>query len=537
MFILKLKTMKNLKLIPFLIILFTLTNCSKDDNEILPKKENISFKKDNSAISFNSVENLKDFMNNYKNNEGEIVSFYKKGFIPLKPIEGLDVEEASKLVLKKQEVLKNSQNKNISSYRSVYNEEEEDEEDEVILNEKFASLLNAKREIIVGDSIYRFTKYGRFSTLVSKKEKLNNYINNINKDYPISEGTVNVTEDIQRFIPARTDFEKYKLAEINHYMDRSSMPDNTSNYNSCHNSRDSWVDRLFGVSYKCEYKFTRKRKLRTTFTVENYGIYMEVYAQAKFKHKTWFGWYSCTEADKIYLKINQATLTFKEHKLTINESDLKTALKYGKQVAKWVKSKSTPVVNAINVPEKATLNYISNKDDNWWQKFVTLPSKVVNEIDLEIDLEDFFNKKTHNVIILSVFDKDYTVTNSQIMKNAYQTLKSNLEKLQKKSSPTGMFLIEHNTKKNNIVTSSYSIFDEYHNTEGGTVVRKYFKIPRKPRIDNIYFGYGSDFSNSNFSFKADLLYPKVDKLNIDLESGALYNGKWGGSKLTINYKE
>lgn len=102
-----------------------------------------------------------------------------------------------------------------------------------------------------------------------------------------------------------------------------SIPTNTSHYNN-YSPKEAWVDNIFGRHYVCEYYFNSKRKLRTSFGVEDYYLWFDVYAQSKFKHKTWFGWFSSRDAKKVYVKINKAVLTMKDRtvKLKFNAGDI-----------------------------------------------------------------------------------------------------------------------------------------------------------------------------------------------------------------------
>lgn len=348
------------KLLSFASIVI-LTSCTKDLTNEIPQDNVVnptSFSKEEEALSFHSIDVFKNFMETHQENEDEISNFYKEGFVPYRPLDNLDEQTFSELVQARKAII---QKEDLPFLRPTKNEEydENDEEydeedDDFIRNDKFASVLNAKGEVIIADTIYRYTQYGRFSTHISKKQKLDTYVSQLTPNYQTTEGTVFVTEDIQRFIPLKDEFKKYQIVDMTNTENpsesnnksgqsdeaksaRFSIPNNTGHYNSCHNSRSSWVDRLFGVSYDCEYRFTRKRKLKTTFAVENYGVYMEVYAQAKFKQKTWFGWFSSRDAQYTYLKINHAALTFDEKEISINsndvENDVKQIKKYGIQIA------------------------------------------------------------------------------------------------------------------------------------------------------------------------------------------------------------
>ena len=398
-----------------------MTSCSKDFSDEKTLESDVkptSFSKEKQAISFQSMDVFKNFMETYQENEDELVNFYEEGFVPYRPLNNLNEKTFSDLVQAKAAIIEkeNLPFLRLAKEEAEENDEEYDEEDDTFIrNDKFASILNAKGEIIIGDTIYRYTQYGRFSSHISKKEKLDAYIKQLTPSYQAIEGTIFVTEDIQRFIPLRDEFKKYQIVDMKNIENpskisnnkqgnesmtaRFDIPINTDHYASCHNSRSSWVDRLFGVSYDCEYRFTKKRKLRTTFAVENYGIYMEVYAQAKFKQKTWFGWFSSRDAQYTYLKINHAALTFdeKEVSLSISNNDLKEVKKYGVQLAEWMKPKrnTQAVVNTITTPQ-SNRTFLSAMNDfgNSIRNGVNIAKNVIYDAELDVDFNGFFDKHT-----------------------------------------------------------------------------------------------------------------------------------------------
>lgn len=540
-----------------------LTSCTKDlTNDI--SLENVakptSFSKEEEAISFHSMDIFKNFMEEYQNNEDDITDFYKEGFVPYRPLNSLDEKTFFELTQAKNTIIQKEVNlflRSVNVEEGENDNEIDEEDDDFIKNDKFASVLNAKGEIIIADTIYRYTPYGRFSSHISKKEKLETYINEIPQNYQVVEGTTFVTEDIQRFIPLRDEFKKYQIVEMSNIENfsenkqsnesktaRFSLPEDTSQYVSCHNSRSSWIDRIFGVSYVCEFRFdNKKRKLRTTFAVENYGIYMEVYAQAKFKQKTWFGWFSSRDAKYTYLKINHASLTFDEKSFSINsndvEGDLREVKKYGMQIADWMRAKDNkqPVVNAIYTPNNRR-TFLSSINDfsNFVRNGVNLAKEVIHDMELKIDFEGFFNERTHNVVVLSIADRDFGVTNKQIMKEAFNELNRRGEILKEK--PTGVFLMEHNPKTGEVSSRSYSIYNEVHYSTGLAIVRNQFKIPKSFTLKNISFGYvNNNFPNGKHKIQtgSTFTYPNVKNIDLSIETGAFYNGKWGGSKLTVVY--
>ena len=161
----------NRKLISFASILI-FVSCTKDLTDEKTLEQTVkptSFSKEEEAISFHSMDVFKNFMETYQENEDEITEFYKEGFVPYRPLDNLNEQTFSELVQAKKTIV---EKENLSFSRLPINNEGSDEEydeedDNFIRNDKFASILNAKGEIIIADTIYRYTPYGRFSSHIS----------------------------------------------------------------------------------------------------------------------------------------------------------------------------------------------------------------------------------------------------------------------------------------------------------------------------------------------------------------------------------
>lgn len=57
---------------------------------------------------------------------------------------------------------------------------------------------------------------------------------------------------------------------------------------------------------------------------------------------------------------------------------------------------------------------------------------------------------------------------------------------------------------------------------------------------NLTFGYvNNDLSKGKYNIQssATFTYPKIRNIDLSIETGAFYNGSWGGSKLTVIYND
>lgn len=165
--------MKKFKIIIGCLVL--IVSCQK--NEISDRIENNKIEDkievNNGVLSFSSkdllnrtMENLKQI--NDKEKEDKFSLFYDKGFMPLYPhFKEDDVGKLLSFSAKKLEKLENILllNPQARSASAAISKEENfigEFDDDLISDDEFASILNENREIIVGDTLYRYTYSGIF---------------------------------------------------------------------------------------------------------------------------------------------------------------------------------------------------------------------------------------------------------------------------------------------------------------------------------------------------------------------------------------
>ncbi len=256
-------------------------------------------------------------------------------------------------------------------------------------------------------------------------------------------------------------------------------------------------------------------------------------------------WYAINlTPQKVYLRVNHAALTFEQKEVTLKKKDVENAINYGKQVVKWFKgSNETPVVNSISTPDGGIREYVSDENDfnsaesswSWFRQAVNLPKILIQNANpkISVDFGGVFDAKKQNIVVLSIFNKKHNITNRDIMKFAFNQLKSMGATLQDK--PTGIFLVEHDTHTGKIVSRSYTLFDQVHEATGLAIVRNNFKIPKKATLEGVMFGYTYGTGKNHTTAEANISYPVVQNIDLNIETGAFYDGRWAGSKLTVIY--
>jgi hypothetical protein len=409
-----------------LVVIALLFSCNKDDATILVENQESSadeIKVENGILSFSSKDFLKEAVDGLKSmetaeKESKLEKFYKKGFMPLYPHfkEGdVDLIQAfsqrKKFRLEKQKAFKASLKGNYS--KGIPTEIDEDGElveeydDDLITDDEFASFLNDEREIIIGDSLYKFTYSGMFSVEKDKKIILDKYIedNDIKFLKPdastITRGVTEPTDDITQSVPTiRAIQEPMVLCEESHLQKVSSsktamlkapllkelncasayyptpaptpkpvVVDHTANLQNYMNAMgacntiNGFLDSgfgIFGTSKKCYENFDSKYRTKTKFWKEKYLIYNSIGIKVKHQKKGWTGLWRAKSTDEVGLAIKLATFSY-----TVNIPDFPNQYRPKKLYFFEDKifdseAKAVSYNNAIYKPEKPDIPFLND---------------------------------------------------------------------------------------------------------------------------------------------------------------------------------
>ncbi|MCX2681910.1 hypothetical protein OOZ15_18300 [Galbibacter sp. EGI 63066] len=325
---------------PVILILLILASCQDEMefNNIENNEPPVIVEKtvENGRFIFSSKESLKvtieDFQNdNVEKTEKEFERLYEKGFRSHKPIVNPENEHLqakfSEEILQKRQLSK-----------SLVNDKTTAEEDEFIADPLLASLVNDDNEIVVNDTLYKFTKEeGLFFTHVKDSTYLFNFFKEKNDQakntsrksktlaYKIEPcemraqygGVTKVDDKISRYIrpiegecygggggsvgggnppSAPQTTEEERLQQI-----INSLP-------ICE-GRDNWFQNIFGKSYYCINYFDGKHRIKTEFWDQSWLIYKSVGILAKTQRKRFWVWWA-SKSDEIYLGINRILLKY-----------------------------------------------------------------------------------------------------------------------------------------------------------------------------------------------------------------------------------
>lgn len=382
-----------------LILILILTSCQNElelNNLESNQPEAIVEKTvENGRFIFSSKESLKTTIEDFQNDEIENVEkefekLYERGFRSHKPIVNSENEQLqarlSEEIIQKRKLHKSSSN----SFSKTTSTEDEDNEEEFIADPLLASLVNENNEIIVKDTLYKFTKEkGLFFTHVKDSTHLFNFFKESNEQAnrisakstsanrisPCQEremygGVSRIDERISRYIrPIEDDCyggggsgggnngggssgsslsEDEKLQQI-----ISSLP-------ICQGS-DNWFQNIFGKSYYCTNYYNSRNRIKTEFWDQKCLIYASAGIQTKTQKKRFWIWWAA-DSDEIHLGINKIYLKYKRPEPEINSfSHPQLFSNFGKAPIYMYSTKFYVKPNASNTFVNTSLNVTKNR--------------------------------------------------------------------------------------------------------------------------------------------------------------------------------
>ena len=349
-----------LKMIVIALILYS---CQREldfnDTEVEqpPVIENETKKIQNGRFVFSSVSALEETIEKLKEKDTEKLElefnkFYEMGFRSHSPIVGENNEELMEIMS-----VDYTQRHDKFKISSLSEEEDEDEaeSDGFILDPFLASFVNNNDEIIINDTLYKFTEdKGLFFVHVKDSTFLKNYMNEVNETIPISTTNTNglkstaytprivepcmervlyggysrVSSRISRYVRPILDNDCFTYP-INRPTRPTPPPPAISeeerlnkiinNLNVCDGRpvRGNWVTGIFGTSYVCRDYFDKKHRIKTEFWDQKWGFYESVGILTKTQRKRFWIWWA-SKSDEIHLGINHIKLRYNFSQPEIN---------------------------------------------------------------------------------------------------------------------------------------------------------------------------------------------------------------------------
>ena len=277
----------------------------------------------------NSIEGQNYFNNKIKNLQSE-------GFKPLTPIFDVnEIEKVQEFIIKKKAKL-DKKTSNTSKIAS----EEISFEDEIIPDPSLAALLNEDREIIISDSLYKYTENGMYFCLMKDKQKLYDYLNKVGLSGKLSKNTstnsqltskmalpavTEVSDGINLFIP----IDYYDVVPLV-FATNSTVTSGIQtpklikqNLGICSIQKQGFFEKIFGASEKDEDYYDDNRRIQISYWNHNYFLFSSIGCSARLqKREKFLGvmYWDKSYADKIELGVNSVQYDYKFNVPQFNQS-------------------------------------------------------------------------------------------------------------------------------------------------------------------------------------------------------------------------
>lgn len=285
-------------------ILVLMISCQNDFDNNNKEKETLNLHNNyeivNGTIKIESKEKLKNILSSYQNDveiqnnfNDEIRTIQDKGFKPLTPIFDEDDNQKLEAFI----VAKKARKQKLNSIYAKNNVETEDEdfdiEDDLIQDPSLAALLNEERELIIGDSLYKYTEKGLYFCLEKDRQKLYNYLNNSNSSSKnnltkrMAELT-QVDEGISLFIPEDRPFLEVPTPNIPRQDPFPVQPTPKLIKSSLPISRvdqDGFFEKIFGETEVDTEDYGDGRRIKIKFWNQDYFIFSSLGCSARFQKR------------------------------------------------------------------------------------------------------------------------------------------------------------------------------------------------------------------------------------------------------------
>ncbi|MBS4041563.1 MAG: hypothetical protein KGZ81_13315 [Flavobacteriales bacterium] len=535
------------KFLKFCIIIF-LVSCETE--KLIPEDSKSElFKIENEILSFKNTNDLKTIVEKLKNEKekDEVIKSlkqsYDNGFLPLNPqIETDDL--LSKIITIKKE--RNLNLKNSKLHKTIIVDDEMFEvEDDLILDDEFASFLSINREIIVNDTLYTYSEKGIFKTHKNNLSKMRDFV--LENDIPEyttlpTPGSYDTSDnDITLVIPSYnpcggslsaslannsiSHFDEQNLICFNANLNNNFWSSiiaagtnlcSTANLVNHSESLLNYVNTLtpcspsnnlggiFGPDKRCWSYFDSGRRTKTIFYKHNYIIYRAIGVKVKHQKRHWLGWWYASDdndevamiIDKAYFKIKPTVNPINVHNQSLNKYIFFNGLVYNN--------------NAQLIGSATSLNF-------------QLPSLPLNA---QFIISDFIHNNT-----------GITLSPNQVKNLIYQQtwnqLKSILNSnLAPSGIPKSVNYYVYDTSLNEIHFMHINLEDR--RTCSKKIVRTFdynFNVAIKFNVYNSGSIYGNSNISASFSFPPGLFeYKEAD---IDFTGLSRKGNLWRGSKLVF----
>ena len=301
-------------------------------NNAIVEDGRIVFDNPSSLESFMKDAQAKDFIDEYV---PSIRKYENYGFNSLVPL--FEEDDIVRIEEYKQAKIARLRKESAKNGRAFY-EEDIDDEDELIADSYFASLLNEKRELQVGDMVYKYTEYGAFYTMKDNLNKLYQYLENVNssklaslpagEDTEIVPGIYLFKQDYRASIQDSYQYENARgidtvTTDLTPTFEPIDGPDGGGGgsapkpkpipsapdpltLGSCGAMNSNLITKIFGPAITCHDYFDSKKRIRVRAWNQNFAVYSSLGVKVKSQRKRVGIWWE-SDADELILGIDVAS--------------------------------------------------------------------------------------------------------------------------------------------------------------------------------------------------------------------------------------
>lgn len=516
----------------FSILSFSLiTSCEKDkiDNSSSTSQiENI--KVIEGIVEVENSSTLKFLAKSYQessDNQNEIIDKVKdlqnKGFEPLVPIfEGDDDPKIQKYLSRKYKKIQQRKLKEGIFSKSVSEDEELTIDDEVVLDPFLTSILNEDRELIVGDSLYKYTEVGLFFSHKDNSDKLRSFVNTLNyenelininglennTDKPLNI-KISVTNEISKFvsIPSiknlMTDEESENISKslLKSFTENLTPTDIKRNFRTVTINQNSLWQKVFGEAQTADFNYGDDRRVQVKFWNQNYFIFSSIGSSARFQKRVKFlgitGW------QKSYASRMEMGINYMEYVYNFNVPMFNQA-QYNYNTIFFSSGNDHFTIDGRKVEKVPTgvSTFVFDK---------TSPKEALN-IYIHGDYLEILNAKEANKII-DIAAKEFARNLNSLYHSKLKT------QIENKELPINVVVAVPFSNKVRFITTNVKWARNNDNA-----ITKYYDF-------NFLITWKSSY-NSTGDYLSGLNGGKsYSELKVDLYGAALHNGKWGGIRL------
>ncbi len=493
----------------------------------------------NNRFVFSSKQSLSDMIGDLKEQRTEVVEkkfekLYKKGFRSHVPIINPENKELiAKLHKEKEEQLKS---------RGLFKKaaSENSEEDKLINDPFFASIVNEDNEIIVNDTLYKFSKeegvlfvHINDSTSLYNylKEKQNQILSKSSLAYRIQPcevrmqygGVTRINDRVSRYIRPIDDCGSGGSGgggsgnggsgTSNHTDPDVTVNNLIQNLEICE-GRSHWFQGLLGKYRYCHKYFNnRKYRMQIEFWDQRWLIYKSVGVTVQTHKKGWF-WWNNINSDELRLGINKIYLKYNYPKPNIQFEN--------------------PTIDVNNVPLYLYKGQILVSNNH----FSGLPifNKVAIKYNNGSSLPFFnFGPKTHRLLNIYIrklpfVSNNYDILNKENIKKLYEL---GIKQLKGLKSTDKEFVVSYQKNPNEIEVIYFG--ERYKGYGAYEIKRRFYKdwsfVAGAGYADQ---GAGQGFSWS-FDFKpATEIFRNYTDYKLDFYGLARRGSEWKGIRMVRN---